>query len=183
MAVADDLIRIGDKLISRRRLNWQIDRILELRSQGLSQQEVAGKLELDRTFISRLEALGEVRKGGTIAVIGFPLANKEELTRVCHEEGVEFVLLMTEAERQSFVQNMSGAELLNTIMELIGQARQYDTIVVLGSDYRVEVVQALVGKECVLVEIGKSPIVSDIYYEPDALRSVLRSLRGTTTES
>lgn len=178
VAVAEDLVRIGDKLISRRRLYRQIDRILELRSQGLSQQEVANRLDLDRTFISRLEALGEVRKGGSVAVVGFPLANKEELAQVCREEGVEFVLLMTEAERQEFVRSLSGPELINRIMELVAQARQYDTIVVLGSDYRGEVIQALVGKPCVLLEIGKSPLVADVYYDPEALRAVLRGLRG-----
>lgn len=177
-AVDHDLVRIGDKLVSRRRIARQVDRILEMRARGMSQQDVAARLDLDRTFISRLEALGEVHKGRRIAVVGFPLANREELEAVCQEEGVEFTLLMTEAERQEFVRRRSGAELVNTIMELAARARDFDTIVVLGSDYRGSVIEALVGRDCVLVEIGKSPLVADVYYDPAQLRALLRDIRG-----
>ncbi|BDG62095.1 helix-turn-helix domain-containing protein [Caldinitratiruptor microaerophilus] len=173
-----DLVRIGDKLVSRRRIARQVDRILEMRAKGMSQQDVAARLDLDRTFISRLEALGEVHKGRRIAVVGFPLANKDELEAVCEEEGVEFTLLMTEAERQEFVRRQSGAELVNTVMELAARAREFDTVVVLGSDYRGSVIEALVGKDCILVEIGKSPLVADVYYDPAQLRALLRDIRG-----
>lgn len=178
MAVERDLVRIGDKLVSRRRIARHVDRILEMRASGMSQQEVATRLDLDRTFISRLEALGEVHKGRRIAVVGFPLANVAELEAVCEEEGVEFTLLMTEAQRQEFVRSRTGAELVNTIMELAARAREFDTIVVLGSDYRGSVIEALVGKDCILVEIGKSPLVSDVYYDPEALRRLLREIRA-----
>ena len=47
-----EFIRIGDKLINLRKINETVRRILQLRSEGLSQQEVASKLSLDRGFIS-----------------------------------------------------------------------------------------------------------------------------------
>ena len=96
-------IRIGDKLINRDKLLRTIERILSLRSSGLSQLDVAEQIGVDRTFISRLEALAEVRKGGPVAVIGFPVKNKEELLTVCQQYGVEYTLLMTEKERWDYI--------------------------------------------------------------------------------
>ena len=55
--------RIGDKLLNRTKLDRIIDRIFELRMSGASQQEVAQRIGCDRTFVSRLEGLAEVRKG------------------------------------------------------------------------------------------------------------------------
>jgi transcriptional regulator len=72
-----DLIRIGEKIISRRRIDQYVSRMLELRAKGLSQAEVAGRLGVDRTLVSRLESLGEVRKGKRIAVVGFPIQKKK----------------------------------------------------------------------------------------------------------
>ena len=89
-----------------------------MRSSGKSQQETAEALGVDRTFISRLEALGEVRKGGKVALIGFPIENKRELEEAARAEGVDFVLLFTEEERRRFAEGMSGAELINEIMRL-----------------------------------------------------------------
>ena len=74
-----DLVRIGSKLISRSRIIRRLDEILQMRVSGKSQQETAEALGVDRSFISRLEALGEVRKGGRVALIGFPIENKAEL--------------------------------------------------------------------------------------------------------
>lgn len=175
----DDLVRIGDKLVSRRRLQQAVDQILALRASGLSQQEVAARLDLDRAFISRLETLGEVRKGGTIAVVGSPLGNKEELEAVCREEGVEFTLIWTDAERRAFMEESSGSVLLERVMELVARVRACDQVVLLGSDYRISVLQALVGKPCLGVEIGKSPIRADVTFDPEALRRLLRTLRGS----
>ena len=71
---------------------------------GYTQEEVAQKLKLDRTFVSRLERIGEVRKGKKIAVIGFPVLNKEEILAVCREESIDFAFIMSEEERGDFLQ-------------------------------------------------------------------------------
>ena len=57
-ALPEDLFRIGEKMISPEKLNRIIEQILEQRSRGLSQQEVAVRFGVDRTFVSRLEGLG-----------------------------------------------------------------------------------------------------------------------------
>jgi transcriptional regulator len=62
--------RIQDKVISWEKVERTLKRALLLRTRGFSQQEVADRLKLDRTFISRLESTGELRKGQSIACIG-----------------------------------------------------------------------------------------------------------------
>ena len=100
--------RIQDKMISREKLMVTITRILELRARGLSQQEVANRLGVDRTFISRLETLGELRKGKTLALIGFPILNKAEIEELAANEGVDLVFLMSEEERNHWASEKPG---------------------------------------------------------------------------
>jgi transcriptional regulator with XRE-family HTH domain len=171
------LLRIGDKLLDRERIITTIDEILNLRLQGLSQQDVANRLNVDRTFISRLEGIGEVRRGGKVAVVGFPIANKKELEQILEEEGIEFYLIMTDEERWRFISDKTGQQLLNDIMDLIAKARAFDVILVIGSNYRIKLCQALVDKEVVGVEIGISPIQEDVYVDPETIRKLVKTLK------
>lgn len=171
-----DLVRVGDKLLDRRRIYRAVEEILNLRAQGLSQGEVAQKLSLDRSFISRLEKLGEIRRGHRIAVVGFPVANKEELYKMLREEGVEYVFLLTEAERWDFVRQKNGLELIQEVMDIISRLRHYDVVVILGSDYRIRLSEALLGREVIGVEIGASPIREDKVVDVEGLRRLIREI-------
>lgn len=173
-----ELVRIGDKVVSRKKIDRVIDEILEQRSAGRSQAEVAQRLGVDRTFISRLEGLGEVRKGRRLAVVGFPVANVEELREVLEAEGVEFVFLMTEAERWEFVKSRSGVDLLNSVMELIAQAHSYDQVIVIGSGKRIKIIEAVLDKEVVGYELGESPLRQDVYVNPDEIVALVRTLKA-----
>ncbi|MGE5380859.1 MAG: hypothetical protein ACM3NT_07290 [Methylocystaceae bacterium] len=172
--------RIQDKIVSHQKIDEQVSRILNLRQQGMSQQEVADQCGVDRTFVSRLEGLGEVRKGRKIAVVGFPVQNRAELEAVLTEAGVDFILLMTETERLAFVDNLSGRELLNQLMELITRVRSFDVVVLLGSDQRLRVLRGVLDREVEVVgmEIGTSPLTSDVWVSPDELRSLLQTLKS-----
>lgn len=172
-----DLVRIGDKLISRSKIQRALDQILELRVQGLPQQEVAHRLGIDRSFISRLEGLGEVRRGNRIAVVGFPVANKEEVLRVLEEEGVEYSLILTDAERWQFAQGKSGQQLVNELMEIIARLRTYDVVIIIGSNYRIQLSDALLGREVIGMEIGTSPITEDKVVDVGELRRLVRSIK------
>ena len=173
-----DLIRIGSKLISRSRIIRRIDEILEMRVSGKSQQETAEALGIDRTFISRLESLGEVRKGGRVALIGFPIENKDELQRAAQAEGVDFLLVLTEHERRRFAEAPSGADLVNEIMRLGAELRSYDVVVVLGSDMRIAQMESIIGKERVIgIEIGRSPITQDVRVDVGEIVELLRNLK------
>ncbi len=144
-----DLIRIGDKLISFSRIETTIKEMLDLRQQGYSQADVAKKFNTDRSFLSRLEGLGEIRKGKTIALVGFPIKNVEDLKEVAIQEGVDYTLLMTDRERWNFVYEKSGIELLNEVMNIIYKVRQYDVVIILGSDKRLRLFKALLDNEVV----------------------------------
>ncbi|HHT36028.1 MAG: helix-turn-helix domain-containing protein [Candidatus Wallacebacter cryptica] len=173
-----DFVRIGDKLVSREKLYRAVDRILALRSAGLSQQEAANQIGVDRTFVSRLETLGEVRKGGRMAVIGFPLENKGELEDVCKKLGVDYALLMTDEERWHFVESVNGLALMNNLMKIIANLQDFETVVMIGSDMRIRLAEALFGDAVIGVEIGESPIKQDVYYRPEDLTRLILEIKG-----
>jgi hypothetical protein len=172
-----DFVRIGDKIISRSKVVIIIDKIFAMRSRGWSQQEIANELDTDRSFISRLETLAEIRRGKRIALIGFPVANKDEIEKVADREGVEFTLLMTEKERWGFVQERSGLEVFDQIMGILSQIRSFDVVIIMASNRRVALVESLLDKEVISIEIGSSPIGQDVYVDPDKIAEIIRTVR------
>lgn len=173
-----EFFRIGEKLISKDKLIRTIDRILSLRASGLTQQDVANKIGVDRTFISRLEAIAEVRKGGLIGIVGFPLGNKSELEVVCEKFGVDYTLIMNDKERWDFIQSSSGLNLVNVIMDIIAKLRNFNIVIMIGSDMRIKLAEALLGDIVVGVEIGESPIKADVYFDAQVLTHLIENLKG-----
>lgn len=171
----NEFYRIGDKLISMEKLNRLMEQIITLRSQGISQQEVAERCGVDRSFVSRLESLGAVRKGASIAVVGFPIKNKEEIYSLLDELGVDFRLIMTNDERWRFVKEKSGLELLNEIMSLVAKVRTYDVVILIGSRQRIKWCAALLDKEVLGINLGESPLNEDKYVDPEQLRKLIIS--------
>jgi transcriptional regulator len=172
-----NFIRIGEKVLSPERIHRAIDLILKLRQDGLSQQEVADRLKVDRTLISRLESLGEIRKGARLALVGFPVSNGNELARIANEEGVEFIFLMNEEERLRFLKEKSGAELINEFMAILSQLEGFDAVIFIGSDMRIKMVEAILGPKLISWEIGISPIREDRWVNPEQLRQLIRQLK------
>lgn len=173
-----DFIRIGEKLVSRERIIHMIDKILEKRTMGASQQEAANELGVDRSFVSRLETLGEIRKGGKVALIGFPVSNKSELEDVCQQFGVDYTFLMTDKERWQLANESTGTDLINEIMRLMALIRSYDTVIFIGSNMRIHLAEALTDKQLISINIGESPIQGDRYVDPQVLHQILEGLRG-----
>ena len=171
-----EMLRIGGKTVSREKIVHAVDLILSLREQGYSQQEAANRLGVDRTFVSRLEKIGELRKGNSIAVVGFPIENKAELENMMRQEGVDFWLLLTDAERWEFLKEQSGHKLFNKTMDIIAKVRKYDVVLFIGSNYRIKLSEALLDKEIVGLEIGRSPIKGDVYVEPKRVLSIIRQI-------
>lgn len=172
-----ELIRLGEKVISRRKINQMINNIILLRHKGLSQTEVATRLGIDRTLVCRLENLGEIRKGRRLAVVGFPILNKKEIQDVLEREGVEFIFLMSEDERWEFVKQKSGLDLFNSIMDLIVRVHSFDQVLVIGSNQRIKIIEAVLDKEVVGFEIGESPIQEDKYVDPGAVVDLVRAVK------
>ena len=173
-----DFIRIGEKVISKKKLNREINKILELRIKGVTQEGVARKLGLERTFVSRLESLGEIRKGKKIALIGFPIKNKEELTRLAEELGVEYVLLLTQEERFEFIKKKTKSELFNEVMEIIVNLADFDLIIFMGSDMRVPIVEKIFSIQVIGIIIGHSPIKESKYVNPKKIIEIVKEVKN-----
>lgn len=170
------LLRIGDKIVNRNKIYQLVDDMLDMRGQGFSQQEVANSLGIDRSLVSKLETVGEIRKGARLALVGFPIKNCQELRDVAEEEGVDFTLLMSERERWDFLQSKNGVDLFNGLTEIMAALRKYDIIIMLGSNLRIKLMEALLDKAVIGLQIGESPIADDRYVEPERLRSMIREL-------
>lgn len=173
-----DFIRIGDKVISRTKINKKVDEIIKLRAMGLSQSDVGEKMGIERTFISRLEGIGEVRKGQSIAAVGFPIKNKLEVEKVLKEYGVEYSLLMSEDERNEFVNQRNGQEFVNIMMDLINKFRDFDTVIVMASDNRNKIIKGMMDNQIIEIDIGKSPLKEDVNVNLDLLTEILMILKG-----
>ena len=171
-------IRIGEKVISKEKLNREINKILELRTKGVTQEGVARKLGVERTFVSRLESLGEIRKGKKIALIGFPIKNKEELTSLAKELGIEYVLLLTQEERFDFIEKKGKNELFNEIVEIIVNLADFDLIIFMGSDMRVPIVEKIFSVQVIGIIIGHSPIKESKYVNPEKIIEIVKEVKN-----
>mgnify|MGYP001286675953 CR=1 FL=1 len=176
--VALGLMRIGEKIVDRDKVDRALDRLFEMRQNGASQQEAAQALGIDRTFVSRVENLGEIRKGKRVALVGFPVGNKDEIEALARRAGVDFVWLMNDAERWQYVQDRSGIELLDDLVGEIGSLKQFDAVVFLGSDVRVKLVEAIIGNKAVSMVIGKSPIRTDVTVDSGRVAAMIEAVRG-----
>ena len=77
---------------------------------------------------------------------------------------VEYTFLLTDAERWNFVENLSGIQLLNWLMELMTEMRSYDNVIMIGSDMRIKLAEAILGDKVIGFEIGASPITQDVVH-------------------
>jgi len=173
-----NLVRVGDKVINKDKIYRTIDRLLAMRTEGLSQAESASLIGTDRSFVSRLESLGEVRKGSKIALIGFPIKNKEEIDDVCKKYGLDKIWIMTNDERWVYIRSRSGEELLNDIQELVSELQELDYVIFLGSDMRVNLMEAVLKNKVIGIEIGKSPIKSDVFIQVEKIISIIEKIRS-----
>ncbi|MDY6827522.1 MAG: transcriptional regulator [Bacillota bacterium] len=170
------VFRIGEKMISLDRAVRMVEKALELREQGRSQQETAGKLQLDRSFVSRLESIGEIRKGSRVAVVGFPIANRDELTDICRQYGLDFFLVMNNQERWDLVRNSQALDFFNKMLELVTRLRQFDTLILISSEKWFQLAEALLDIQIVYLTLGPTPIETDRTVEAVRLKTTLESV-------
>lgn len=169
------LFRIGDKVVSLDKLNDAVISILEDRESGSTQEEVAHSHGVQRSFVSFLESLGEVRRGGRVALVGFPIANVDEVREIAERHALDFVLVMSQSERES-IEGGSAANIFNQLLETIATLKDYDVLVLLASDWRVRTIEKILGSEVVSIPIGQSPIREDVRVDTEELDAVLMSV-------
>ena len=166
----DRVLRVGDKLISLDKAERLLERVIRLRAQGVSQQEVARRLSLDRSFISRLESAGEIRKGKRVAVLGFPLQNKETLKEISREMGLEYVFLMDNRERWALVKEKQALDFFNQVFEMVAGLKEFDTLVLATSEKWYRLAEALLDIHIVFINLGQTPVHEDKFVEPEKFR-------------
>ncbi len=84
---------------------------------------------------------------------------------------------MTDKKRWDFIKNKSGLELFNDIMELTAKVRTCETVIIIGSDYRIKIIEALLDNQTIAVNIGKSPINEDKYVDPELMKDIIRKVK------
>lgn len=172
-----DIIRVGDKVLSLEKLEKKIRKILKLRAQGSTQTEVAEILGVDRSFISHLEGLGEIRKGVKVGLVAFPVKNKKEVERLAEEVGVDVILVMSQEEREKKVEAQDGAYVFNEVMDLLTELVDCDVIIVAASNLRIRQAEKIFGEGKVIgVELGESPLRQDVEVNIMELKELIKSI-------
>jgi hypothetical protein len=174
------IFRIGEKVVSRDKLVGVIDEILADREAGATQEEAARSHGVQRSFVSFLESLGEVRRGARTAVIGFPIANAAEVKALTERLGIDFTLVFSQAERES-IEHAPGAEVFNRLLETMATLRDYDVVVVMASDWRIELIEKVLGTETITLPLGTSPLREDVTVDIDELEQVLTNILAART--
>ncbi len=169
----DRIYRIGEKTISLTKATNCVEKALGLRESGLSQSETARKLELDRSFVSRLESIGEIRKGNRIAVIGFPLKNYDDLKHICHTRGLDFNLILNNEQRWEMVSNKEALNFFNQMLDLLSKLRSYETLILITSKKWHQLAEALLDIQIIHVNLGETPINEDVVIEEKKFLDIL----------
>lgn len=181
------LYRIGDKLVSEDKLHDAIADILEEREAGATQEDVARSHDVQRSFVSFLETLGEVRRGERVALVGFPIANAGEVRALAEGHAIDFVLVLSQEEREA-IESGDASKVFNQLLETIALLRDFDTLVLLASDWRIKTMEKILGTEVVGIPLGASPLRTAVHVDIEALDRVLagvmaarRSVRSPTS--
>lgn len=161
MMSGERIFRIGDKMISLDKTVRMVERAMELREQGFSQHEVASRLQLDRSFISRMESVGEIRKGNRVAIIGFPIINTAEVQTVCDSFGVDYSMILSNQQRWDMVRDQTALDFFNRMLEMITRLRDFDTLIMITSEKWYHVAEALLNIQIIHINLGPTPISED----------------------
>lgn len=164
--------RVGEKVISRDKLVDMVSDILDERESGATQEEAARHHGVQRTFVSFLESLGEVRRGKRVAIIGFPIANVDEVEAVADRHAVEFTMVYSQAERER-LEAAPADRVFNLVLETLARLADFDVIIILASEWRVELVEKILGREVIGVNLGQSPLRHDVRVDVEALDALL----------
>ncbi len=173
--------RIGDKVVSRDKLVDEVSAILADREAGATQEETAKRHGVQRSFVSFLETLGEVRRGARVALIGFPVKNCAEVTELAERHALDFVLVFSQAEREG-IESGSATEVFNSLLDTLATLKDYDVLVMLASDWRIKTIEKILGREVVGLPLGHSPLREDIVVDLEQLEAVLEGVTGLSAE-
>lgn len=164
--------RVGEKVVSRDKLIDAVDAILASRESGATQEEAARAAGVTRSVVSFLETMGEVRRGPRVALVGFPVANTDEVRALAERHAVDFVLVVSQAQRES-IESGSPATVFNRLLETLATLRDYDTVILMASDWRIATIERILGSEVVGIPLGSTPLREDVTVDLAALDGLL----------
>lgn len=173
-------VKIGDKVISLEQARALVERIFHLRSTGSTQREVASMLGVERSFISHLEGLGEVRRR-QIALIASAAPDPEKIDRVARELDIDLVHIT------------EGPTGLRDVLDLLAAAKELDFVVFLGPAEEAALIEQVIDTRTVSIPLQEAGRLKEILGElaekrtRRAFRSVKRgekkSERGSKRKS
>ncbi len=83
-------------------------------------------------------------------------------------KAVDFTLVFSQAERES-IESGSASDVFNRLLETLATLRDYDVIVLMASDWRIELIERILGREVIAIELGHSPIREDVTVDIEEL--------------
>ncbi|MBK5211482.1 MAG: transcriptional regulator [Coriobacteriia bacterium] len=177
-----DLFRIGDKVISKRKIDDALKDLLMRRANGATQKEAAAAVRVPRTFVSNVETLGTIRTGKKIAFIAFPLSNAAEATALAEHYGIDLTLVFSQTERKH-VEEEPASDIFNRMIDTIAALKSFDAAVIAASDYRIETFRNVLDLEVIGLPLGKSPLLKDQELDLGELEELFIALTTKTDES
>lgn len=168
--------RIGGKLISEEKLFTGIEGIMDDREAGATQSEAAELHHVQRSFVSFLETLGEVRRGSRVAIVAFPVSNAEEIEELAERYSIDMVLALSQETRERIEGGTSAASVFNALMATMEELAQFDAIIVCASDLRIASAKRIFGPSVFSIELGASPLRSDVEVDLTQLEELICSL-------
>lgn len=88
---------------------------------------------------------------------------------------LDYILVMTEEERWTFLEEKAGLELFNEIIEIMVKLKEFDLIIFIGSDMRLDLMEKLLDGNIVGIELGKSPLKKDKYVDLTMVENLIKS--------
>jgi hypothetical protein len=93
--------------------------------------------------------------------VGFPVANTTEVRELAERYAVDLVLVLSQSERES-IESGPATDVFNQLLETIAALRDYDTLVLLASDWRIKTMEKILGTEVVGIPLGTSPLRTNV---------------------
>jgi hypothetical protein len=127
-----------------------------------------------------------LRKGSRVALVGFPIANADAVKALAERHALDFVLVLSQEERED-IESGEVTAVFNTLLETIATLRDYDTLVLMASDWRIKTMERILGTEVVGVPLGPSPLRAAVTVDLEQLDEILsgvmsaRPARGSTS--
>jgi hypothetical protein len=164
--------RIGDKVVGRDKIVDEVEAILADRERGATQHDAAAAHGVDRSFISWLENLGEVRRGRRVALVAFPVANTDEVKKTCDDHGVELSLVLSQAEREGLEAGRADT-MFNMVLDMLADLKDFDVVIILASTRRTGAIEKILGREVIARTLGPSPLRHDVHVDIEELTDLL----------